>query len=170
MTKQFVRAAVLAKLAPGWEETCWDIGSGTGSVAIELAMQAGRVYAVEKNPDAVRLAEVNRKEWGAWNLSVKEGNAPEALEDLPAPDAVFIGGSGRKLKEIIGLIHEKNEQARICITAIAVESLSDAILALKENGYDPEVVQIGISQTKTAGGLHLMTARNPVWLIAGGCA
>lgn len=170
MTKQFVRAAILAKLAPAQEETCWDIGSGTGSVAIELAMQAGRVYAVEKNPDAVRLAEVNRKEWGAWNLTVREGNAPEALGDLPVPDAVFIGGSGRKLKEIVWLIHEKNEHARICMTAIAVESLADAIEALKQIGYDPEIVQIGVSQSKKAGSLHLMTARNPVWLIAGGCA
>ena len=91
MTKQEVRAAVLAKLGVGPEDTCWDIGTGTGSVAVELALQARSVWAVERDREAIQTAARNREKHGAWNLYLKEGSAPEVLEGLPKPDAVFVG-------------------------------------------------------------------------------
>ena len=95
MTKQEVRAAALAKLAVRPADTLWDVGAGTGSVSVELALAApqGHVYAVECEPDACALIRRNREKFAAWNLSLIEGRAPAALEALPAPDAVFIGGT-----------------------------------------------------------------------------
>ena len=167
MTKQYVRAAILAKLAPGPDDICWDVGAGTGSVAIEMALQAGAVYGVERNAEALELAGRNRRALGAWNLRLFAGDAPEALRDLPAPDAVFVGGSGGHLREILTLIREKNEQARICVSAVTVETLSAASSIFEELGYETEIIQVGISQSRKAGSLHMMTSQNTVWLIAG---
>ena len=167
MTKQEVRAAVLAKLGVGPEEICWDIGTGTGSVAVELALQARAVWAVERNREALRIAERNREKHGAWNLHLKEGRAPETLEGLPKPDAVFVGGSGGQLEEIIGTIYYVNPTARICVSAIALETLQGAIECLRKLGYETEVCQIAVSRSKAAGDLTLMLAQNPVYLITG---
>lgn len=167
MTKQEVRTAVLAKLEAGPEETCWDIGTGTGSVAVELALQARRVYGIERNRAALRLAEENRKRLGAWNLHIIEGPAPEVLEGLPAPDAVFIGGSGGELREILHAVHRANPRARICVSAVTLESLQKAHEGMKELGYRTEVCQITVCRSREAGELTMMLAQNPVWLVTG---
>ena len=167
MTKQEVRAAVLAKLGVGPEDTCWDIGTGTGSVAVELALQARAVWAVERDREAIQTAARNREKHGAWNLHLKEGRAPEALEGLPKPDAVFVGGSGGQLEEIIGTIYYVNPAARICVSAIALETLQCALACLRKLGYETEVCQIAVSRSKPAGDLTLMLAQNPVYLITG---
>ena len=167
MTKQEIRAAALAKLAVGPEDTCWDVGAGTGSVGIELALQAKAVWAVERNEAALKIAEENRQKLGAWNLRLLAGTAPEALQDLPAPDAVFVGGSGGQLREILSCVHAANPAARICVSAIALETLQTAHSTLRELGYETETCQIGISRGKSAGELTLMLAQNPVWLITG---
>ena len=95
MTKQEVRAAALAKLAVQPADTLWDVGAGTGSVSVELALAAprGHVYAVECDPEACGLIRQNRETFHACNPTLVEGRAPAALADLPAPDAVFIGGT-----------------------------------------------------------------------------
>ena len=167
MTKQEVRAAALSKLAVKPTDVCWDVGAGTGSVAIELALQARTVYGVERNEDALQLAEENRKALGAWNLRLIAGEAPEALGGLPAPDAVFVGGSGGRLREILEKIHATNPAARICVSAIALETLHTACSVLRKLGYETEVCQIAVSCGRSAGELTLMLAQNPVWLITG---
>ena len=167
MTKQEVRAAILAKLAISPEDVCWDIGAGTGSVSVELALYAKRVWAVERKPEAVELIRKNREKFCVWNLHVIAGTAPEALDHLPRPDAVFIGGSSGKLDEIIHAAVQANPNVRICISAIALETLQQAISALERLGYGPEVTQIAVSRTKSAGNLHLLMAQNPVFLITG---
>ncbi|MDO5399567.1 MAG: precorrin-6y C5,15-methyltransferase (decarboxylating) subunit CbiE [Eubacteriales bacterium] len=171
MTKQEVRSAVLAKLALAPGETAWDIGAGTGSVSVEMAYANGGapVYAVECVPEACRLIRQNREALSAWNLHLVEGYAPEALEDLPAPDAVFIGGSRGRLAEILDRVFEKNPKARVCVSAIALETLEGAAAALRARGMEPEITQIAVSRTRAAGGLHLLMANNPVFLIAGNC-
>lgn len=171
MTKQMVRAAVLATLAPGAEATVWDVGAGTGSVSVELAAAAnrGRVFAVECLPEACELIEANRRKFCAWNLQVVPGKAPDALANLPAPDAVFIGGSRGNMQAIVDAALQKNPSARLCITAIALESLTAAVQALQKHGIEPDVTQLAVSGTKTAGRVHMLTAQNPVFLIAGNC-
>lgn len=169
MTKQEVRAAVLAKLAVRPEDILWDVGAGTGSVSVELALAAprGRVYAVECRPEGCALIKANREKFRTRNLVLVEGLAPDALSDLPAPDAVFIGGSKGSLAAIVDAALDKNPDARICVSAIALETLSAAVAALTARGRTVQVSQIAVSRAKAVGGLHLMMAQNPIYLITG---
>ena len=169
MTKQEVRAAALAKLAVRPTDTLWDVGAGTGSVSVELALAAprGQVYAVECAPDACALIRQNREKFHAYNLSLIEGTAPQVLADLPAPDAVFIGGTKGSMAEVVDAALAKNPNARLCISAIALETLSAAIAALAAHGQTTEVTQLAVSRTRPAGKLHLLMANNPIFLITG---
>ena len=169
MTKQEVRAAVLAKLAVRPEDILWDVGAGTGSVSVELALAAprGRVYAVECRPEGCALIKANREKFRTRNLVLVEGLAPAALSDLPAPDAVFIGGSKGSLAAIVDAALDKNPDARICVSAIALETLSAAVAALTAKGRTVQVSQIAVSRAKAVGGLHLIMAQNPIYLITG---
>lgn len=171
MTKQMVRAAALAALAPGEEETFWDVGAGTGSVSVELAAVAsrGRVYAVECETEACCLIEENRRKFCAWNLHLVPGRAPEALADLPAPDGVFIGGTKGGMEGVVDAVLARNPAARLCITAIALETVTAAMQALQKHGVDPCVRQLAVSTTGTAGRVHMLTAQNPIFLITGNC-
>ena len=165
MTKREVRAAIRSHLGVRRSDTIWDVGAGTGSVSVELALTAdeGAVYAVERDEEALGLIEENRRRFGAWNLRVVRGTAPEALRELSAPDAVFIGGSKGNLRGIADAALAKNPNVRLCMTAIALETLSAALEAFRD--MDTEIVQIAVSRAKAAGELHLLMANNPVFLI-----
>ena len=171
MTKQEVRAAALALLAPHPGDCLWDLGAGTGSVSVELALAApeGQVYAVERNEDAQALILENRRKFGLHNLTLIAGAAPESLAGLPAPDRVFVGGTGGHMAETLAAVRAANPAARVVISAIAIESLSAALAALQAQGFENiQVSQISVSRSRPAGGLHLMMAQNPVYLISGG--
>lgn len=170
MTKQEVRAVILAKLAVEPGNLCWDIGAGTGSVSVELAMQGKSVYAVEHDPEALALIRQNREKFSVRNLHVTEGKAPEALEDLPKPDKVFVGGSDGLLRSILQKVIERSPGARVCVSAITLETVQEAMDEMETLGLDPEVVQIAVSRTRKAGGKHLLLAQNPVFLVTGGRA
>lgn len=169
MTKREVRAAISAKLAVQPDDIVWDVGAGTGSVSVELSSAAAQVYAVECNAEACDLIKQNKEKFCAWNLTLVEGKAPEVLERLPAPQAVFIGGTKGEMEAVIGLSLEKNPDVRICVSAIALETLTAAVEALKQYGIEPFVTQISVSKSKAVGDLHLLMANNPVFLITGGC-
>lgn len=167
MTKREVRAAILAGLALTPADVCWDVGAGTGSVSVELALHSRSVWAVERETEAVQLIRQNRERFCAWNLHVVEGTAPAALEKLPRPDVVFVGGSKGRLEAILHAAVEANPQVRICVSAIALETLQQAVAVLDQLGYTPEVTQITVSRTRAVGGLHLLMAQNPVFLVVG---
>ena len=169
MTKQEVRAVLLSKLEVRDGETYWDVGAGTGSVSVELALLAprSRVYAVECGGEACALIRANRERFSVYNLELAEGRAPRALEALPAPDGVFIGGSDGELFPILQTAVEKNPAVRVCLTAIAVETLGAAAAALTQLGMEPKITQITAARSKPAGGLNLMLGQNPVWIITG---
>ncbi len=170
LTKAEVRAACLAKLDPRPNDICWDIGAGSGSVTVEMALSAyqGRVYALDKNPEALSLARENCRRFHIGNVLFQAGSAPEALADWPAPDCAFIGGGGPRLPEITALILGKNPGARIVANLIALESLNAALSAFEAQGLAPEIVQIAVARNKKAGGVNLMIAQNPVYIISGG--
>ena len=167
MTKQEVRAAALAKLAVQPGDTLWDVGAGTGSVSVEMALAApeGRVYAAECDADACELICQNRAKFAVQNLHLTQGLAPEALADWPAPDAVFIGGTKGNLRAIVDAALAANPAARLCISAIALETLQQAVAALTAHGLTAQVTQIAVSRSRAAGSLHLLMANNPVFLI-----
>lgn len=161
------QTAALAKLAVAPTDTLWDVGAGTGSVSVEMALAApmGQVYAVECDADACALVRQNQAKFAASNLTLIAGKAPEALQNLPAPDAVFIGGSKGNMQAIVDAALAANPQTRLCIAAIALETLQQSIAAMAAHGLAAQVTQIAVSRSKAAGSLHLMMANNPVFLI-----
>jgi precorrin-6Y C5,15-methyltransferase (decarboxylating) len=164
MTKEAVRAAALAKLELRPEDTCYDIGAGTGSVSVEMALAAhkGQVFALEKNSVAVPLIHENRKKFHLGNIIVVEGEAPGSWEHLPQPDAVFIGGSGGNIQELIRSIGKKNPATRVVITAITIETVQ-TVLACLPNG---ELMQVSVARSKKVGCQHLLIAQNPIFIIS----
>jgi precorrin-6Y C5,15-methyltransferase (decarboxylating) len=170
MTKAEIRAITMSKLGIRPGDVCWDVGCGTGSVTVEMALAAykGRVYGVDKNEEAVALTEQNAAAFHLGNVNAICGGAPEALRDLPTPDAVFIGGSGGRMDAVFDIILDKNPRARIVVNAIALESVQAALAAFAAHGMEPELVQVGVSAAKAVAGLHMMMAQNPIFIISGG--
>ncbi len=171
MTKSEIRAVSLAKLGLTENAVLYDVGAGTGSVAVEAAVQSGtiRVYAVEKNPEGVHMIRENKKKFGCDWLEVVEGTAPEALKELEPPTHVFIGGSSGNLKEILTCVKEKNPHVRIVLNAISLETVKEAMEAAEEGILkDPEIVQIMASRSKKLGAYHMMMGMNPVYIITDG--
>lgn len=167
MTKSEVRAVAISKLAMTRNAVCWDIGAGTGSVSIELALLAdeGHVYAVEKKADAFALLKENIKKFGVGNITALEGSAPAALAELPAPTHVFIGGSSGSIKDIIRSAMEKNPHVRITATAIALETVAELSSCFKEFSFThKEAVCLNAARSRKAGPYNLMMASNPVYI------
>ena len=169
MTKSEVRAYVMSRLALKPTDMCYDIGCGTGSVTVEMALSAysGHVWAVDTNPKAIELTRANCHRFHIGNVTVVRGSAPEALTDWPAADAVFIGGTSGNMDAIVGAVLARNPRGRIVITAIAIESVAAAVTALSTHGIEPELTQLSVARSRAAGGLHLLMGLNPVTVITG---
>lgn len=168
MTKEEVRELALCKLRVRREDVVWDVGAGTGSISVEAARAAreGLVLAIERNREAVNLLRRNRDRFGLTNLQVVEGIAPEVLESLPAPDRVFVGGSGGKLAGILRSVVTANPDVRVCISAITLETLSEALASVRELGLgNVDIVQLSVAKAREVGHLHMMMGQNPVYLV-----
>lgn len=169
MTKEEVRSISISKLRLTRDAVVYDVGAGTGSVAVECARiaQQGRVYAIERKEDALALTEENRQKFGVSNLQIVSGNAPEALKELPAPTHAFIGGSGGNLKEIVKFLLKKNPSVRIVINCITLETVSETMELLRElNPDDLDICCASVAKSKTLAGYHMMMGQNPVYIIA----
>lgn len=167
MTKSEVRALSVAKLKLSPDSVVYDVGAGTGSVSIEMALTAyeGRVYAIEREDVAADLIEINKRKFRTANLEVIRGLAPEAMADLPAPTHAFIGGSAGNLKEIVRCLLDKNQDIRIVINSVTIETMSEALQVVKElNLVEEEFVNVTIARSKHLGRYHLMTGQNPVYI------
>ncbi len=180
MTKEEIRTLSLSKLRLEPGSILYDVGAGTGSVSIEAALileekacrtkAGGKVYAIEKNPEGVRLIRENREAFGVSSLEIVPGTAPEAFASLEKPTHVFIGGSGGRLLEIIEAVREKNAEARFVINAITLETM-EQIGRLRERfpEYEEmEIIQVSVSRSRTIGGYHMMTGENPIYIISFG--
>lgn len=165
MTKSEVRAVCLSKLALPQDAVAWDIGAGTGSVSVEMALLsgAGRVYAIERKPEAVALLQENGRRFGLTNLEVVEGLAPQACGALPAATHAFIGGSSGNIRQIMDLLVEKNPAVRIVATAIALETVAE-LTACMSRFEKAEVVCLTVARGRRAGEYHLMTGQNPIYI------
>ncbi|HWR23797.1 MAG TPA: precorrin-6y C5,15-methyltransferase (decarboxylating) subunit CbiE [Feifaniaceae bacterium] len=170
MTKSEVRAVSMSRLALSPDAVCCDIGAGTGSVTVEMALAAyeGHVYAVDQNEGAVSLVAENCRRFHIGNVTPVLGSAPGALSSLPPMDAAFIGGSGGAMEDIFAAVLSKNPYARIVVNAIALETLHAAAGAFKAHGILPEIVQLNAARAKPARGLHMMLAQNPIFIVSGG--
>lgn len=169
MTKEEIRSVVLSKLQLKKDSILYDIGAGTGSVSVEMALQVERgvVYAIEKKEEAVLLIEENKKKFGVDNLIVIKGEAPEAMEELSPPTHIFVGGSGGEVRHILTLALQKNPKVRIVISAITLETMTEAMTILKELPIKAlEVIQVSVSKAKKVGNYHMMMGQNPVFILS----
>lgn len=168
MTKQEIRAVSVSKLMPQETDVIYDIGAGTGSCSIELALQAkrGMVYAFERNPEALELIEKNKELFGVENLTVVAGEASENLEEMPVPDCVFVGGSGGNLCKMLDCIYSKNANCRVVVNAITVETLIEVVEYYKQReGYALDIVNVFAARAKKLGAYNLMMSQNPVYIM-----
>lgn len=171
MTKSEVRSVCLSKLQLTQHAVCWDIGAGTGSVSIEMALQCtgGHVYAVERKADALELLRENQTKFHADNMTIVSGTAPEACRELPAPTHVFIGGSAGNMADILSLAVKKNPAVRIVATAIALETVAELTGCMKAFP-EAEVISMQVAKGRKAGPYHLMMGSNPVYIFTMGGA
>jgi len=169
MTKEEVREVSICKLHLHDGAVVYDIGSGTGSVAVEIAGLSDdiQVYAIEQKKEAVALIKSNQEKFGLQNISVIEAAAPEGLAGLPMATHAFIGGSGGRLKEILSVLRQKNPNMRVVINVVSMETLCEIkeILAIYSI-QNEEIVQLQANRVRQAGTYHLMQSENPVWICA----
>ncbi|WP_374279215.1 precorrin-6y C5,15-methyltransferase (decarboxylating) subunit CbiE [Azonexus sp.] len=168
ITKQEARALSLAKLRLKADSTVWDIGAGSGSVGLEAAGLApfGHVWAIEKNTADAANARANAERFRIGNYTLCEGKAPALLDTWPDPDAVFIGGSGGELDELIRLILARLKPGgRLVMNFVTLENLATATSALKAIGAGWDVVQLQASRSQPILDMHRMAAQNPVWIV-----
>ena len=167
MTKREIRAQILSALRLRPEAVCWDVGAGTGSVSVEMALccPLGSVYAIERDEEAQALIEQNARHFGLLNLCLVRGEAPEALKGLPAPTHVFLGGTGRETEAILSLLQGLNAPVRLCATAVTLETEKTLFELLSPlPGFS--AVQISASRIEKLGSYHMRKALNPVTVFA----
>jgi precorrin-6Y C5,15-methyltransferase (decarboxylating) len=170
ITKREVRAVSLYLLGLKHDSVVWDIGAGTGSVAIEASLISGdgEVYAVERDENSISLLRNNVERWGAGNVQIIVGEAPVILSELPDPDSVFVGGSGGRLGEILDEVGRRlKPNGRVVVNLAALERTQETYHHLKKLGFSPELVSVNAARGKELkDGTVRLEALNPVFIIS----
>lgn len=170
MTKEEIRILTMCKAKIRPDNIIWDIGAGTGSLSIEAAMLAlqGKVYAVEKKDLAVELLYKNIAKFKLQDkIEVIAKEAPQGLDELPACDVVFIGGSGKHMAEILDLIDTKLKiGGRIIVNAVTIQTIAQIIeyMRQKEN-YTYEAIQVQVNRLRKVASYDMFNAQNPVYIV-----
>ncbi len=164
ITKAEVRALVLARLGPAPGCTIWDVGAGSGSVAVECARFGAYVIAVEADQAQCDRIRRNAAKHGV-HVKVQHGRAPEALAGLPQADALFAGGGDRA---VLQAAIQAARPARVVVTLAAIQRVGETSDLLTHLGYRPEGVQLQASRLVPlpSGSLRL-AAENPVFVLSG---
>ena len=169
ITKREVRALSLYSLGLRPGSVVWDIGAGTGSIAVEAALIAhqGAVYAIERDENSLSLLRHNVESWGSANVHIVPGEAPGILDGLTAPDSVFVGGSGGRLNEILTAASRRlNPLGRIVANLAALERAQEAYHQLKELGFKSELVMLSSARGKELpDGTTRLESLNPVFVV-----
>lgn len=169
MTKEEIRHLSVCKLKLTQDAVIYDIGSGTGSIAIEMArmLPGGQIYAIEVNDTAVELIHKNVEKFQVPNVSVIAAKAPEGFMILPPPTHAFIGGSKGNLREILQSLYEKNHRMRVVMNAVSLESVCQMQQLLTEFPVeDVDITQVSVTKTRELGNYHMLTSNNPVFIFA----
>lgn len=170
ITKRDVRALALARLALRETDTVWDIGAGSGAVSVEMAELAwrGQVFAVERDPKNLRHIRDNRRQYGTLNVEIVPGAAPEALAGLPAPDAVFIGGSGGRMAAILAHIAGVvSPGCRVVACLVTLNTLTATYDAMRGLGWKPALTQISVAHARPIAEHVRLAPENPVFILSG---
>lgn len=170
ITKGEIRAISIAKMRLRDDSVVWDIGAGSGSIAIEAGRIArnGKVYSIEKKHERIEQIKENIKNFSMNNIKIIEGEAPGCLKGLLEPDAVFIGGSSGRLKTILEVCSKSmKNKGRIIINAITLDTLKTATDSLKWLSMPFEIVSVNIAKSKGISDSIFFEAQNPVYIISG---
>lgn len=170
LTTAEVRSVALAELDLGSVSTVWDVGAGSGSVAIEAAQLAanGQVFAIEMDPEDYQLIIYNAEQFRVTNLVPVLGQAPEAFKNLPKPDAVFIGGSGRAVAGIVeAAFAELRPGGRVVVNVGSVENLASVREMLTRLAGDVQVWMVQISRGNQQMDRMRFESINPTFLLKG---
>ena len=163
ISKSATRAFVLSRLGPGPGDLIWDVGAGSGSIAIECARLGAAAIAVERDPES--CARIRRNaERHSVRLQIVEAAAPEALQDLPEPDAVFVGGTGGTFEEIVKLSAVRARRA-VVLALVTLERVVPAAQLLEDYGLEVETTFLQASRMK--GGLHRLATESAVFVVLG---
>ena len=167
-TKEEIRCQVICKSEVTSDDVVADIGCGTGGLTLEFAKRARKVYAVDKNPDALKITELNLKKYCIIsNVELLCGEAPKIFDELPLLDLIMVGGSSGNLPSILKKGYEKlNRYGRIIVTSILLETRVEAIQTLISLGLNPSVVEISVSRGKITGRGTMMRSLNPITVIS----
>ena len=170
MTKEEIRILTLVKAQIAPDAVIYDVGAGTGSLSIEAARlaPAGHVYAIEKNSEGIGLITENAKNFSVENITVVEGTAPDALAGLPEVDVALIGGSGRKLADILDIIGQRlRPHGRIVANAITMQTVAACLDYFHKHTeyYTYEAIQVQISKLERVGPYDMAKALNPIYII-----
>ncbi len=169
ITKREVRAVSLAHMQLKSNSIVWDIGAGSGSVGLEAARlcHRGYVYAVEKNVADFEIASQNAKQLDVYNYHLINNKAPLGLDGWPNPDAVFIGGTGGELAELIQLCLQKlKANGWLVMNFVTFENLTTAVDTLKRHHAVWQMTQLQASRSQPILHMHRMKAENPVWIVS----
>ena len=167
ITKQEIRTLSLAALQPA-RAVMWDIGAGSGSVGIEAALMGAQVWAVEKNEKDCAIIRQNIARFDVEaSYHLTHGRAPAVFADWPTPDAIFIGGSGGALEEILQHAWQRlAANGRLVINFVVIENLALTMATLRKLGVTPEIRQISVSRSKPILHLTRFEALHPVWIVS----
>ncbi len=166
ITKEEIRTIIISKLR--LKERCIsiDIGCGSGSISIELAIQTkNTVYAIDMDKNAIDLTEHNVVKFGLENkIKIMQGLAQDILPNLPNADAVVIGGTTGETEKIIKLaIGRLNHGGRLVITSILIETIYKTLKALEDSGLSEiDITQVTVAKSKKTSSGTMMISRNPV--------
>jgi precorrin-6Y C5,15-methyltransferase (decarboxylating) len=169
LTPQEVRSMALAEMDLGPASIVWDVGAGSGSVAVEAAQLApqGTTYAIEMDADDHRLIRTNAEHFGVANLSPVLGRAPEAWAKLPDPDAVFVGGTGREISHLVDAAFQRlRPGGRLVINVASIENVGEVHATLHRRVSDVKVWLINIARGTYQMERIRFDALNPTFLLA----
>jgi precorrin-6Y C5,15-methyltransferase (decarboxylating) len=165
ITKREVRAVVLSHLGPRTGQIVWDVGCGSGSVAVECARLGAAAFAVDDDVDAVARTRANAEAFGV-PVRVVHGRAPDALASLPDPDAAFVGGGGADLDAILDVCAARAVRT-VVVTLAVLERAGPVLDRLRASGLEPEATMIQASRLAPLAGGHRLAATNPVVVAVG---
>lgn len=169
ITKREVRAVSLARMQLRHNSIVWDIGAGSSSVGLEAARlcHQGYVYAVEKNKADFEIATKNANQLNICNYHLINSKAPVGLEDWPAPDAIFVGGTGGEMADLIDLcLNRLTAKGWLVMNFVTIENLTVAIEILKKLDANWDITQLQASRSQPILHMHRMQAENPVWVVS----
>lgn len=168
ITKREIRVISLARMELAPDSVVWDIGAGSGAVAIEAARLCpqGRVFAIEKNPDDFDLVRTNCERFGVTNLTGVCGKAPAGLEAWPDPDAVFIGGSGGVMAELLDVVTRRlRPGGRVVINLVTLDNLAETVGYWQRLDWPVDYTLVQIARSKPIANLTRYEALNPVTIV-----